>query len=69
MYAQGVIRVLVLAWACTLITWSVHYVLVHTPKIGSDAAAALTAIIGILTVAVSLYEWHRPGGRDAGEPH
>lgn len=63
MSLHGLIRTLVLAWACGLITWSVHFVLVHTPRIGADAAAVLTAIIGVLTIAVGLYEWRqRPSG-------
>lgn len=59
MNARAIIRTLVLLWACGLITWSVHYVLVRTPQVGADAAEVLTAIIGILAVAVGLYEWRQ----------
>lgn len=59
MNAHGIVRICVLTWACGLITWAVHYVLVHTPQVGGDAAGVLTAIIGILAVAVGLYEWRQ----------
>lgn len=62
---NGLVRVLILVWACGLITWAVHYTLTHTPPLNADAATALAAIIGILAVAVGLYEWRRGcgGGR------
>ena len=54
---NGVIRIVVLVWACGLITWSDWFILTRTPRIDDASATALAAITGILAIAVSLYEW------------
>lgn len=55
------VRRLALAWACWLITIVVLRVTepAALPHVSGSVAAVVTAVIGILSVVIGLYQWHR----------
>ena len=69
MTIHGTVRCLVLLWACALITWTVIEVFKRTPHVPLDTAGALTTVVGILAVAVGLYEWRAPPARPDNAGH
>lgn len=58
MTTRAVIRIGVLLWAISLITWAALRVFgTETLHVTADSAAAFSAMTGVLAVAVALYEW------------
>jgi hypothetical protein len=57
---KGIRRGLVI-WSATLITWVTVQVFRHPDKITTDVVAALTAVIGLLSVSIGFYHWSRNG--------
>lgn len=52
-------RRLLLLWACGLITWVVWVSFTKPPTIPGSTAAAITAVLGLLTVVIGFYQWSR----------
>lgn len=52
-------RRLLLVWACGLITWVVWVSFTKPPDIPGSTAAAITGVLGLLTVVIGFYQWSR----------
>lgn len=54
-----VVRRFIILWVIGIITWSVYISFTNPPDIPSGTATVLISIIGLLSVAISFYQWQR----------
>lgn len=53
------VRRILLLWACIVISWVIYKVFTNPPDISGGTVAALTTVVGILTVVIGFYQWSR----------
>lgn len=61
-FKYGILTVLVVLWAITLVTFVTIAVFTAPPDIPTGTAAALATVYGLPAVAIGLYKWRSEKG-------